>query len=63
MSVVSQDAPNLPEGYGCLLGPMVVNTAITTTVPVHIFNPHSKPIANRQDSVVGWTEPVKVEYT
>ena len=54
--------PNLPEGYGCLLAPMVVNAANTTTVPVCIFNPHSKPIAIRQDSVVGWAEPVKVEY-
>ena len=26
--------PNLPEGYGCLLAPTVVNAANTTTVPV-----------------------------
>ena len=54
--------PNLPQGYGCLLAPMVVNAANITTVPVHIFNPQSKPIAIRQDSVVGQAEPVKVEY-
>ena len=41
---------------------MVVNAANTPTVSVHIFNPHSKPIVIRQDSV-GWqAEPVKVEH-
>ena len=54
--------PNHPEGYGCLLAPTVVNVTNTTTVPVHIFNPHYKPIAIRQDSEVGWSEPVKVKY-
>ena len=54
---------NLPEGYGCLLAPMVVNAVNTTTVPMHIFNLHSKPIVIRQDSVVGQVKPVKVEHT
>ena len=45
--------PSLPEGYGCLLAPTVVDVANTTTIPVHIFNPHSNPIIIRQDSVVG----------
>ena len=54
--------PNLPEGYGCLLAPMVVNAVKTTSFLVCIFNPHSKPIAMRQDSVVGQVEPVKVEH-
>ena len=53
--------PNLPEGYSCLLVPMVVNAANTTTAPVYIFNPHSKPIVIRQDSVFGQAEPFKVE--
>ena len=55
--------PNLPEGYGCLLALTVVNAVNTTTVPVCIFNPHSKPTVIRQDSVVGQAEPVKVEHT
>ena len=50
---------NLPEGYGCLLAPRVVNVVNSTTVPVHIFNPHSKPIVIRQDSVVGQAEPLR----
>ena len=54
--------PSLPEGYGCLLAPTLVNAANTTTVPVCIINPHSKPVAIKQDSMVGWAEPVKVEY-
>ena len=45
--------PNLPEGYGCLLTPTVVDMANTTTIPVCIFNLHSNPIVIRQDSVVG----------
>ena len=45
--------PNLPGGYGCLLAAMVVNAVNTTAVQVGIFNPHSKPIVIRQDSVVG----------
>ena len=55
--------PSFPEGYGSLLAPMVVNAANTTTVPMCLFNPHSKPIAIRQASMVGWAEPVKVENT
>ena len=55
--------PNLPEGYGCLLAPTVVDAANTTTIPVHIFNPHSNPVAIRQDSVVGQVETVKVQQT
>ena len=55
--------PNLPEGYGCLLAPTVVDVANTTTIPVHIFNPHSNPIVIRQDSVVGQVETVKVQQT
>ena len=39
--------PNLPEGYGCLLAPTVVDVANSTTIPVHIFNPHSNPIVIR----------------
>ena len=31
--------PSLPEGYGCLLAPTVVDMANTTTIPVCIFNP------------------------
>ena len=54
--------PNLPEGYGYLLAPTVVNAVNTMTIPVHIFNPHSKPIVIRQDSVVGQVKPVKVEH-
>ena len=54
--------PNLPEGYGCLLAPTVVHAANTTTVQVYIFNPHSKPIVIRQDSLVGKAEPVMVEH-
>ena len=54
--------PTLPEGNSCLLAPTVVNAANTTTVHVHIFIPHSKPIVIRQDSLVGHMEPVKVEY-
>ena len=53
---------NLPEGYSCLLSPMVVNAENTTTDPMHIFNPHSKPIVIWQVSVVGQAEPVKVEH-
>ena len=53
---------NLPEGYGYLLAQMVVNAANTTSVPVHMFNPHSKPIVTRQDSVVWQVKPVKVEH-
>ena len=55
--------PNLPEGYGCLLAPTVVDAANSTTIPVHIFNPHSNPIVIRQDSVVGQVETVKVQQT
>ena len=55
--------PYLPEGYGCLLAPTVVDAANTTTIPVHIFNPHSNPIVIRQDSVVGQVETVKVQQT
>ena len=54
--------PNLPEEYGCLLAPMVVNVANITTVPMYIFNPQSKPIEIRQDSVVGQAEPIKVDH-
>ena len=54
--------PNLLEGYDCLLAPTVVNAANTTDAPMCIFNPHSKPIAIRQDSVIGWPEPVNMEY-
>ena len=53
--------PNLPEGYGCLLAPTVVNAANTATIPVHIFNPHSNPIVIRQGSVVGQVETVEVQ--
>ena len=53
---------NLPGGYGCLLAPTVVNAVDTTAVQVGIFNPHSKSIVIRQDSVVGQVEPVKVEH-
>ena len=55
--------PSLPGGYGCLLAPTVVDVANTTTIPVHIFNPHSNPIVIRQDSVVGQVETVKVQQT
>ena len=55
--------PNLPEGYGCLLAPTVVDAANSFTVPVHIFNPHGNPIVIRQDSVVGQVETVKVQQT
>ena len=55
--------PNLPEGYGCLLAPTVVDVANSTTIPVCIFNPHSNPIVIRQDSVVGQVETVKVQQT
>ena len=34
----------------------------TTTDPVCILNPHSKPIVIRQDSVFGQVEPFKVEH-
>ena len=54
--------PNVPEGYGYLLAPTVVNAANTTTVPVCIFNPHNKSAVIRQDSVVWQVEPVKVEH-
>ena len=54
--------PNLPEGSGCLLAPLVVNAVNTTTVPVHIFNPHSKSIVVRQDSVMGQGDTVKMEH-
>ena len=43
--------PNLPEGYGCLLAPAVVNAANTTTVPVHHISPPQLTIVIRQDSV------------
>ena len=55
--------PNLPEGYGCLLAPAVVDVANSTTIPVCIFNPHSNPVVIRQDSVVGQVETVKVQQT
>ena len=55
--------PSLPEGYGCLLAPTVVEVANTTTIPVHIFNPQSNPIVIRQDSVVWQVETVKVQQT
>ena len=32
---------NLQEGYGCVLAPMIVDVAYSTTVPVCLFNPHS----------------------
>ena len=41
--------PSLPVGYGCLLAPTVVDATNTTTIPVHIFNPHSSPIVIKQD--------------
>ena len=55
--------PNLPEGYGCLLAPTVVDVANTTKIPVCIFNPHSNPIVIRQDSVVGQVETVEIQQT
>ena len=36
--------PNLPEGYGCILAPTIVDASSNTTVPVCILNPHSYPI-------------------
>ena len=55
--------PSLPEGYGCLLAPTVVDVANTMTIPVCIFNPQSNPIVIRQDSVVGQVETVKEQQT
>ena len=55
--------PNLPEGYNCVLAASKMDTAISTMVPVHVFNPHSYPMAIRQDSVVGQVEPVEVVST
>ena len=55
--------PNLPEGYGCLLAPTVVDVPNSTTIPVCIFNSHSNPIVIRQDSVMGRVETVKVQQT
>ena len=55
--------PSLPEGYGCLLAPTVVDATNTTTIPACIFNPQSNPIVIRQDSVVGQAETVKVQQT
>ena len=55
--------PSLPEGYGCLLAPTVVDVANITTIPVHIFNPQINPIVIRQDSVVGQLQTVKVQQT
>ena len=55
--------PNLPEGYGCILAPMIVDASSNTTVTVCILNPHSYPIVVRQDSVVSQVEPVDVVHT
>ena len=54
---------SLPGGHGCLLAPIVVDAANSTTVPVCIFNPHSSAIVIKQDSVVGQVETVKVQQT
>ena len=55
--------PNCPEGYGCMLALMIVDVANSTTVSVHIFNPHSWPVIATQDSVVGQVEPVDIVST
>ena len=33
--------PNLWEGYGCVFAPLMMDLAIGTIVPVHVFNLHS----------------------
>ena len=55
--------PNLPEGYDCVLAPMIVDVPTSMTVPVYLFNPHSYPIVVREVSVVGQVEPMNVEST
>ena len=52
----------IPTSQRDMVALMAVNAVSTTTVPVHLFNPHSKLIVIRQDSVVGQLEPVKVEH-
>ena len=55
--------PNLPERYVCVLAPMIVDSANSTTVPVCIFNPHNYLVVVMQDSVVGQVELVDVVTT
>ena len=55
--------PNLLEGYGCILAPIIVDASSNTAVPVCILNPHRYPIVVRQDSVVDQVEPVDVVHT
>ena len=54
---------NLPEGYGCVLAPSMVDAAIGTMVPVHVFNPNSYLVVIRQDSVLGQVDPVELVST
>ena len=51
------------RGDGCVLAPSIMDAASSTTVPVHLFKPHSYPVFVRQDSVVGQVEPVLVVST
>ena len=55
--------PNLSQWYSCVLAPLMVDVAIWTTVPVHVFNQHSYLVVIRQDFVVRQIEPVEVVST
>ena len=45
--------PNLPEGNSCIMALSMVDVAISTAVPIHVFNLHSYPVVIKQDSMVG----------
>ena len=47
-SLLVEMHPNLPDGYGCVLTPLIVYVTINTTVPVHVFNLHSFLVVIRQ---------------
>ena len=55
--------PNLPYEYGCVLAPMIVNVANSTTMSVHLSNLHSYPVVVRKDSIVCQMEPLDVANT
>ena len=55
--------PDLPEGYGCILAPMIVDVANSTAVSVYLFNPHSYLVVVRQDFMMGRLESVDMVST
>ena len=39
--------PNLPEGYSCILIPTIMDAAKSTTLLIHLFNPHTDYVIDR----------------